>query len=106
MFFKKLSCIGRADGTFVDTMIASDFTNSLNQSFALQESNAAILPIIRVENYNQTDRKWDLNRREYKDVDAKLSLVDPEIRQYVKLSLYSMPNVLRSYSTDDYNWLI
>ena len=44
-----------------------------------------------------------MNRRESNDNNTHLNLLDPEIKKYVKLTLYSMPNVLRSYSDEAYN---
>ena len=33
-----------------------------------------------------------------------MNLLDPEINKYVKLSLYSRPNLLRSFTTSEYNF--
>jgi len=35
MFIKKFNGLGRDEGTFIDTRIASDYKNSINQSFVL-----------------------------------------------------------------------
>ena len=35
MFIKKFNGLGKEDGTFTDTVIESDYKNSINQSFVL-----------------------------------------------------------------------
>ena len=45
-----------------------------------------------------------MNRRLYNDSGEAVDLLDPEIKKYIRLTLNSGPNILRSYLTSEYDW--
>ena len=45
-----------------------------------------------------------MNRRLYNDSTDAVDLLDPEIKKYVKLTLNSGPNIMRGYTTSEFDY--